>query len=314
MTAADSSTDTARQTFAGLIAALIAFVSWGLTPIFFKQLADLGAIEIISHRVIWTVILLAILFQVRGLWPKVRQECASRRKLLAYCVTTTLIALNWGTYIWAVSNSHIVEASLGYYINPLVVVALAMIVLGERLRPWQGVSVVFALMGVGYMVWRVGYVPIVALTLALSFSTYAIIRKKEGMDPFVGLFVETALLVPLALAYIGWLTLNGEGAFITHGLPTHLLLVMAGVVTAVPLICYMQGAKFLAMKTMGLLSYLSPSLQLLIGTAVYGEPFGLDTAITFGLIWLGLLVYTVDAFRARKRLALAVAQPAAGGR
>ena len=284
-----------------LVTALTAFVIWGVSPIFFKQLGHVDAIEVLAHRVVWTVVMLAALFHWRGLWPKVLEECRSKRRLLAYTATTILIAMNWGVFIWAVNDGQIVEVSLGYYINPLVLVALAMVFLGERLRRLQAVAVTLALIGVGYSVWQFGSVPFVTVCLALSFSTYAVIRKREGMDPFIGLFVETLLLMPVAIAYIAYREWLGVGAIANEGIATHTLLFLAGIVTAVPLICYMQGAKTLPLKTMGLLSYLAPSLQLLIGVMLYTEPFTRDTQITFALIWLALGIYTYDAFTARKR-------------
>ncbi len=281
--------------------ALTAFIIWGLSPIFFKQLGHVEAVEVLAHRVVWTVILLGALFHVRKLWPKVKAEISSRRRLLAYTATTTLIGLNWGVFIWAVNDDRIVEVSLGYYINPLVLVALAMVFLAERLRRLQAVAVGLALAGVSYNVWQFGSVPIVTVCLALSFSTYAVIRKREGLDPFIGLFVETLLLMPVAIAYIAYREWLGVGAIMNEGLGTHSLLILAGIVTAVPLVCYMQGAKTLPLKTMGLLSYLAPSLQLLIGVWLYTEPFTRDTQITFALIWLALGVYTYDAFTARRK-------------
>ncbi|MEO0392116.1 MAG: EamA family transporter RarD [Pseudomonadota bacterium] len=279
----------------------MAFCIWGLSPIFFKQLGHVDAVEVLAHRVVWTVILLGLLFHIRGLWPKVKAECASARRLLAYAATTILIALNWGVFIWAINDEQIVEVSLGYYINPLVLVALAMVFLGERLRPLQGVAVILAILGVGYSVWQYGSVPLVTIILATSFSTYAVIRKREGLDPFIGLFIETLLMMPLAIAYIGYREWLGFGAISHEGLYTHTLLILAGIVTAVPLICYMQGAKTLPLKTMGLLSYLAPSLQLAIGVMLYNEEFSTDTQITFAFIWVALAVYSFDAFTARKQ-------------
>ncbi len=293
--------DEARSVLRALAAALTAFIIWGVSPVFFKQLGHVAPLEILAHRVVWTVIMLAILFQIRGLWPAVRAEIGSKRKLIAYSVTTILIATNWGVFIWAINDQRIVQVSLGYYINPLVVVALAMIFLGERLRRLQAISVVFAIAGVGYSVWQVGNIPLVTLCLAFSFSTYAVIRKREGLDPFIGLFVETLLLVPVAVAYIAYRELEGVGAIMNTGIGTHILLFLAGIVTAIPLICYMQGARHLPLKTMGLLSYIAPSLQLLVGVALYGEAFTTDTMITFGLIWIGLAIYTTDSFRARRK-------------
>lgn len=302
-----------RETLAGIIAALTAFCAWGFSPLYFKLFEGaVPAPEILSHRVLWTVLMLGVLFQLRGLWPRVRVEIASPRRLLAYLLTTTLIGANWGVFIWAVNNNHIVEASLGYYINPLVVVALAMLFLGERLRPWQWLAVTLALAGVGYKVWQVGSLPVVAICLAFSFSTYAVIRKREQIDPFIGLFVETALLLPVALLYLAWVHIEGSGAWLTQPLGINLLLSLAGLVTAIPLICYMEGAKRLALKTMGLLSYLSPTLQLMVGVMIFHEPFTADTGVTFVLIWFGLAVYTADAYWLRHRNTHRLANKKAG--
>lgn len=290
------------RTLHGLMSALGAFVIWGLSPIFFKLLTAVDPIEVVAYRIVWTVVLLGMLFHLWRLWPKVRAEIKGLSKIIAYSITTTLIAVNWGVFIWAINEERIVEVSLGYYINPLVVVFLAMVVLGERLRRLQAAAVGLAVLGVGYSVWQAGSVPMVTIALALSFSTYAVIRKKEGMDPFIGLFVETLMILPVALIYIGFMEATTGGALAQQGWTIHLLLAAGGVVTAVPLICYMEGAKYLPLKTMGLLGYLAPSLQLAIGVMLYNEPFTTDTQITFALIWMALMIYSFDAFKARRQV------------
>ncbi len=285
----------------GFLAAFSSFVIWGLfAPVFFKQLGNVGAVEIVAHRVVWTVVLIgAWLLPTRGL-SGILRGVGSWRRLGVFLVTTALIATNWTVFIWAITHGRLVESSLGYYINPIVNVLLGMAFLNERLSRRQGIAVLIAAAGVFSLVLSYGSVPWVAFALALSFGFYALVRKKAAIDPMIGLMVETALLVPPALGYLLWLNANGTGSFGMHGIGTDLLMVMAGPVTAVPLVLFMIGAARLTLSTLGLIQYVGPTGQLLLGVLVYGEAFTASHAITFACIWVALALYSADTLFARR--------------
>ncbi|KAA0681987.1 EamA family transporter RarD [Roseomonas genomospecies 6] len=280
----------------GFAAALAAFLIWGLVaPVFFKQLGNVGAVEIVAHRVLWTVVLVGLwLVPTRGLSGIVR-GVGSWRRLGVFVVTTALIGSNWTIFIWAVTNGHMIQSSLGYYINPIINVLLGMAFLQERLSKRQGVAVLIATAGVLSLVLSYGEVPWVALSLALTFGVYALVRKKAAIDPLIGLLVETALLVPPAIAYLLWLSAHGAGNFGVHGLGTDLLIILTGPVTAIPLVLFMVGAARLKLSTIGILQYIGPTGQLLLGVAVYGEAFTSSHLLAFGCIWVALALYSADA-------------------
>jgi chloramphenicol-sensitive protein RarD len=279
---------------AGALNALGAFLVWGLSPIFFRMLQGVPAPEILAHRVVWSVILMAAIVLVLRRPGKVWDALAGWRRVGLYTVTTTLVSVNWLLFIWAVNNDHIVQASLGYYINPLVNVVLGVLFLGERLNKRQVMAVGLAAIGVFSLVVSSGLFPWISLTLASTFGVYALLRKKAQIDPLIGLFLETALLTPVAML---WLYFAGTGAF---GGEQRILLVLSGVITAAPLILFMYGAQRLKLSTIGLMQYLAPSLQLLIGVALYGEAFTAPHAVAFALIWLALGIYSVDALKQRR--------------
>jgi chloramphenicol-sensitive protein RarD len=222
---------------------------------------------------------------------------SSRRQLGIYLVTTGLITTNWLIFIWAVNSGHIVQTSLGYYINPVVNVILGVLFLGERLNRNQWISISLAILGVTSLVVNLGTLPWVSLTLAVTFGFYALIRKKEGIDPLIGLLIETALLTPFALSYLLWIGVAGTGLFTLAAPGMATLLVIAGVVTAIPLIFFNFGAQRLKLSTIGLMQYLSPTMQLGIGVLVFGEAFTGVHALAFGLIWTALAIYSADAYR-----------------
>lgn len=292
----------------GAFYAFSAFLLWGFAPLYFKALHPVPPVEILAHRVVWSIVLMAVLVAAMGRASAVLPEIADRRRLGTYVLTTLLVSANWLIYIWAVNAGHVVQSSLGYYINPLVNVVLGVLFLGERLSRRQGAAVALAAAGVAAMVAGAGTVPWISLALALSFGLYALIRKKAGIDPFVGLLVETALLGPFALGWLVWLGATGTGAFGAHGAGFDLLLAAAGAVTAVPLVLFNLGAQRLRLSTIGLMQYLSPTILLLLGTLLYGEAFTAYHAVAFGLIWTGLVVYSSDAFRARRAARAAAAE------
>lgn len=284
---------------AGLAAA--AYALWGLFPVYFKAVAGVPAVEVLAHRVVWSVVVLAALIAVVGGWAKVRRILASRRVLATLTASALLLSLNWGVFIWAVAKGRVLECSLGYFINPLVSVVLAIVVLGERLRALQWLAVGLAALGVAHQVVRVGGVPWVALTLALSFGLYGLIRKLAPADALTGLFVETASLTPVALVYLLWLAANGEGAFGHAGLVVDGLLILAGPVTALPLLLFVAGARRIELVTAGLLQYIAPTGHFLLAVLAYGEPFTTTHLITFAAIWLALALYTASVLGQHRR-------------
>lgn len=291
-----------RERTVGLAYGLSAFLAWGISPVFFKALAHVPPVEIATHRVIWSMLLLGVWLRVTGRLGALFSGPRSWRRVGVYAITTTLIGGNWVLFIWAVNSGRILEASLGYFINPLVNVVLGVVFLKETLNGRQRVAVLLALAAVAYQVIGYGRVPLVSLTLALSFGAYGLLRKRMKIEPVGGLFIETALMAPLALAYVGHLGARGEGAIPADGLGTALLLIVSGAVTALPLIWFIHGARRLRLSTVGILQYLAPSMQFLLAVLVYGEVFTPRHAVTFALIWASLAVYTVDAlWNSRRR-------------
>ncbi len=286
------------STATAFAAALGSFLIWGLVnPVYFKLLGGIGPVEIVAHRVVWTVALVGVfVLAIRGPMAVVR-GVGSWRRLGIFVVTTLLVTVNWTVFIWAIGHNQLVQSSLGYYINPLINVLLGVLFLGERLNRNQLVAVAIAALGVGVLVLSYGVVPWVALSLAISFGFYALIRKKAAIDPVIGLLVETLLLVPAALVYLLWMGWSGSFG---HDVGASLLLVLAGPATAVPLVLFMIGAARLKLSTVGLLQYVGPTGQLLLGVLVYGEAFTSAHAIAFACIWVALMVFSADAFTAHR--------------
>ena len=278
----------------GLAFALAAYLIWGMFPLYFKLLGHVDPVEVLAHRILWTMPLVAVVLCVGWQWRLVAFAFRDRRLLVLLTCSALLIALNWGVYIWAVTNERILDASLGYYLTPLVSVALGIVVFGERLRPWQWVAIGLAAVGILQLLVVEGVLPWVGLVVAMSFGLYGALRKQLAVESAAGLFIETVLLMPLALAWVFWIAAQQSGAFLTAGLPTSLLLAGAGVATAVPLLFYVAGARRLRLSTMGVLFYLTPSIQFLLGTLLYGEPLSGARLLTFALIWSGLLIHFAE--------------------
>ncbi len=286
----------------GALLAFAAFAWWGLAPIYFKVLAAVPATEVLAHRVLWSVLLLGLLVWARGglapLWAELRVV----GRLRLYLATTLLLSLNWLIFIWAIQQGRLVEASLGYYINPLVNVFLGMIFLSERLTPIQAVAVLIASVGVMVQIIAHGELPWVSLALAFSFGCYGLLRKQAQSDATRGLFLETMLMAPIAMVYLVYLASEGRGSFLRTDASTDVLLVAAGAVTTVPLLLFLEGAKRIRLATLGLMQYVAPSLQLLLAVLAFGEPFSTSYAVTFGFIWSALALYSWEAFRTRAAL------------
>lgn len=280
---------------AGLSSATLAFLIWGLSPIFYKALGDVPPFEILLHRMVWSFVFLLPLLLVLRRWQTFIHSLKNMRTLGMLTLTTLLVAANWFTFIWAINNNRIMHTSLGYYINPLVNVMLAMLFLGERLRPLQAASVLLALAGVGYLTLSIGEFPWVALVLAFSFAFYGLIRKTAPVPALEGLSVETLILFAPAAGYLAYLHHNGMGTLFRFNLQTDLLLMATSLVTAVPLLLFTVGARRTSFITIGFLQYLAPSCTFLLAVFVYREPFSASQSITFFLIWTALALFSVDA-------------------
>lgn len=287
----------------GYALGLTAYVIWGLFPIYFKLLERIPALEIITHRAIWSAVfgaLLLLVWKHPGWWRELREN---PKRIAVLTASGLLIASNWLVYVWAVNNGHMIEASLGYYINPLINVVLGMLILGERLRRLQWLAVGMAAVGVAQQVWQVGSLPWVSLVLALSFGFYGLIRKQAPVAALPGLVVETWMLVPLAL---GWLALHPEAHSMQSGFyfsSEALWLMAAGPVTLVPLVCFNAAARHLPYTTLGFLQYLAPTLVLLQAVLLFGEHLSSSTLVAFMFIWAGLALYSVDAWLTLRRRA-----------
>lgn len=296
------------QATQGAVFALGAYTLWGIAPMYFKQLTRVPAYEILTHRVIWSFLLLMVLLSILKLWPRVRAILRQPRYLALLTLSSCIIGLNWLVFIWAVNNNHMLDASLGYYINPLFNIVLAMLFLGERFRPVQWVAVALAASGVVIQLIMFGSLPWVALVLAISFGFYGLIRKKVPVDPVTGLMLETLVLLPLAAIYLFGVAESATSQMSTNTLNTNLWLISAGIVTTAPLLLFAGAAKRLRLSTLGFFQYIGPSLMFLLAVLIYDEPFTQDKVITFALIWLSLVIYSWDGIQQRRKQS-AVRQP-----
>jgi len=285
----------------GVLFALGAFLIWGLSPIYFKSLQGIPALEILLHRMVWSFLLLLPIVILTRRWSEFKSVILDWHKLLVLALTTILVSGNWFVFIWAVNNNRILEASLGYYINPLISILLGMVLLKERLRWPQIAAVCLAAIGVGYLTVRIGSLPWVSLVLAFSFAFYGLIRKVAPVNALVGLTVETLLLCLPAATYLVFIWNDGRGAFLHLSLGTDILLACAGVITAVPLLLFTASARKIHLSTVGILQYIAPSCNFLIALLIYREPMLPAQWMTFFLIWAALTIYTLDMMRAYKR-------------
>ncbi len=283
----------------GIIYAALAFLCWGLFPIYFHALGDVPPMQILAHRMLWSLGFLLIVLLLRRQWKwlnVVRQP----RVFFSFVLSALLLSANWLVYIWSVTNHHVIEASLGYFINPLVNIMLGYLILKERLRAIQWVAIAIAALGVAWLTWQTGTVPWIALFLAFSFGSYGLLRKTAALGALEGLSFETIVLFPLAAAYVIWLTVNGQNVFInTDSDTTRVLLVMAGPLTAIPLLLFASGARRIPLSILGLLQYLSPTLQFLLGVWLFKEAFTADRLVGFALIWSALILFAGEGLLRR---------------
>ncbi|EIU6832314.1 EamA family transporter RarD [Vibrio parahaemolyticus] len=288
----------ARQ---GVLLAVGAYTMWGIAPMYFKSIAQVSPLEILSHRVIWSFFLLAALLHFGRHWRSVYHIATDKKKIAYLLSSSVLIGSNWLIFIWAVNSNHMLDASLGYYINPLINVLLGMVFLGERLRKLQWFAVVLAGCGVLVQLIVFGSVPIVAMALAMSFGFYGLLRKKVAVDAQTGLFVETLILLPAAAVYLLFIASSPTANMVENPLQLNILLVAAGVITTLPLLCFTGAATRLKLSTLGFFQYIGPSLMFLLAVLIYGETFTMDKAITFAFIWGALVVFSFDGLRNNRR-------------
>jgi chloramphenicol-sensitive protein RarD len=278
----------------GILSAASAFLCWGLFPLYFHAIGEVPPLQILAHRMLWSLLFLLIVLAVRRQWAwlsVVRQP----RIFGSFIASAVLLSVNWLIYIWAVNNGHVIEASLGYFINPLVNISLGYLLLKERLRPAQWMAIGVAALGVAWLTWQAGTVPWIALALAFSFGGYGLLRKTAALGALEGLSFETMVLFPLAAAYVVWLTVHGQNAFInTDSTSTRLLLAAAGPITAIPLLLFASGARQIPLSVLGLLQYLSPTLQFLLGVWIFHEAFTADRLVGFVLIWGALALFAIE--------------------
>lgn len=284
---------------AGILYALLAYTAWGLLPMYWKCLGQIPAVEVLSHRILWSMAFLMGLLSFQQRKSELRQLWYSRKCLAILFATASLLTFNWGLYIYGVNTDRVVETSLGYFINPLVSVLLGFVFLKERLNRAQTLAVLLAGVGVGNFVWQFGEVPWIALGLAFSFAFYGLLRKVVPVAPMVGLAMETLLIAPVALVFLSYLTVIevqhwGMSWF------TNLLLMGSGVVTSLPLLWFNNAAKRLRLSTLGFLQYMAPSLQLMLGVLLYHEPFTRTHAVTFGFIWSALVIYSTTSLMVQR--------------
>jgi len=284
----------------GTFYGIIAYVLWGIFPIYWKWLRDVNALEILCHRIIWAFVFILCLQVIRKDWRWIKIIIQRPRRIALFVLTATILSVNWLTFIWAVNHGFIVEASLGYFINPLLNVLLGFIFLREHLRPGQLVAILLAVIGVGYLTFNYGMFPWIALTLACTFSLYGLLRKIGPLGSIEGLSMETAILLLPALLTILMMAQGGNVAFGQQGIIITVLLMLAGVVTATPLLFFAAAARRITFTALGLLLYISPSLQFILGVFVYHEPFNRARFIGFCFIWSALVFYTIEGYRNRR--------------
>ncbi|HKJ05337.1 MAG TPA: EamA family transporter RarD [Geopsychrobacteraceae bacterium] len=279
----------------GVLFGLAAYLTWGCFPIFFKTLTGATPLEIVCHRIFWSAIFLLLLLAAQGQLGNIRRIAGDRQALFTLCGSTLLIGTNWLVFLYAIQRGEVLQSSLGYFITPLISVLLGFLFLKERLSSWQLVSVLLALAGVLNLTFQQGKFPWLALILASSFGLYGLLRKLAKVDALSGLAVETLLLAPISLAYLIYLSVLHQGTFLVGTTRLDLLLPLSGVVTAIPLLCFIGAARRLRLMTIGFLQYITPSLHFVWAVGLYREPFSHGHLISFLFIWVGLGIYSVDA-------------------
>ncbi|WP_336701183.1 EamA family transporter RarD [Pantoea dispersa] len=296
-----------QQTRQGIFYALGAYFIWGIAPAYFKLVKEVPPTEIMTHRVIWSALFMLGLITLSRSWRQVRSVLAQPKKVLLLALTALTIGGNWLLFIWAVNNQHMLEASLGYFINPLINVVFGMLFLRERFRRLQWLAVLLAATGVLVQLWQFGSLPIIGLGLALSFALYGLVRKKIQVDAQSGMLIETAWLFPLAAIYLFGFADSATSHLSANPLSLNLKLIAAGIITTIPLMLFAATCARLRLSTVGFFQYLGPTLMFLLAVLFYGESLTPDKMVTFGFIWLALAIFILDAllFSARTRVRIA---------
>ncbi|MEX0422767.1 EamA family transporter RarD [Providencia rettgeri] len=291
-----------QNTTKGVLCALGAYFIWGVAPIYFKSIQEVPAEEILTHRIIWSFFFMILLLTVSRHWSYVRQVLKQPKKILVLGVTATTIACNWLIYIWAVNNGYMLQASLGYFINPLVNVLFGMLFLQERFRRMQWIAVGLALTGVLIQLWQFGSVPVIGLSLAVTFATYGLLRKKLGVDAQTGMTFETLWLLPVGIIFLLFFADSPTSDMAMNDWHLNALLIAAGVITTVPLLLFTEAANHLRLSTLGFFQYMGPSIMFLLAVFVYGEVMTPELLVTFGFIWVALILFTLDALYTQQKL------------
>jgi chloramphenicol-sensitive protein RarD len=285
----------------GVLAGIGAYTLWGLFPIYWRLLKQVPATEILAHRIVWSLAFVALLLILQRDWQWIKGTIHDRRTMVVYTLAAILLSINWFTYIWAVNAGYVVEASLGYFINPLVNFMLGVIFFKEKLRGGQVAAVILAVLGVVYLTVSYGSLPWIALVLAFSFGTYGLIKKTASLESMHGFSLETAVLFLPALGFLLYRGASGVGAFMHLGTATTLLLILAGPVTSIPLLMFGYAARSIPLSMLGFIQYITPTMQFMLGVFVYNEPFPLARLVGFSMIWLALLLYSIESVRFTRR-------------
>ena len=284
----------------GILYGVGAYVLWGFFPIYWKFLHSVPALQVIGHRISWSFILLALYILATRQWQDFRSVAFNAKTIGIYSIAAVLLSINWLIYVWGVNAGFIVETSLGYFINPLLSVLLGVIFLRERLRPFQWLPVGLAAIGVIYLTYVYGRLPWIALSLAFSFGFYGFVKKLSPLGSLYGLTLETGIVFPVALIYLAVVGFNGSGAFLQTGIRVDVLLIGAGIVTTIPLLMFASAAKQIPLTIVGLLQYIAPTLQFLIGVFVYKESFDFSHFIGFAIVWVALIIFAVESYIANR--------------
>jgi len=286
----------------GILAGIGAYTLWGLFPIYWKLLEQDPAIEILAHRMVWSLVFVAVILTLKREWRWLGEALHNRRTVVTYTLAAILLSLNWYTYIWAINAGYVVEASLGYFINPLVNFLLGVIFLGEKLRGGQVAAVILAGLGVVYLTVNNGSLPWISLVLAFSFGMYGLIKKTAALESMHGFSLETLVLFLPALVYLFYRNATGVGAFIHQGVLVTVLLILAGPVTSLPLLLFGYAARKIPLSMLGFIQYITPTMQFILGVFVYFEPFPKARLVGFCIIWLALLVYSLEGVWFNRKL------------
>lgn len=285
----------------GIISAVSAYTMWGIAPLYFKLIQHIGADEILVHRVVWSTLLLLIVVLASNKWRSFVKVVTQPSMVIRLTISASFLGVNWFMFIWAVNNDHLLDASLGYYINPLLSVALGVIFLGERLRPWQIFAVALALVGVVIQLIMVGSLPVISLALAGTFGIYGLLRKQMPVDSFVGLLIESLMMLPIAIIY--WLLFleTSTSNILNNTWSLNTTLICAGIVTTAPLLCFTAAAKRMTLSALGFFQYIGPSIMFVLATFYYQEPLYFAKLVTFACIWTALAIFSVDSMKARRK-------------